>query len=479
MYIPKEATLTGQKTSLRQQIISEAHDALYSGHFGTHKTLNRVQQQFHWPHLSSDVADFCTSCMSCQRNKPTNRKPIGLLQPMPIAFRPWQTISIDFITKLPKTVDGYDSVMVVVDQLSKRAHFIPTTNDVSAAGVAHLFFNNIWKHHGLPVTIISDRDFKFTSHFWKTLWSLLGTKLSMSTAFNPQTDGQTERLNRTLEEYIRGYIDPVTHNWSHFLTPAEYAYNNAKHDSTGFSPFELDCGQRPNDPLFMFTNAARQHTNSNRVINSLDDYLHQMSKLWETARKALQVAQQNMKYYYDLNRRHDEFFVGDEVFLSTQRQYDYGQIHYASQNLSDPSSTKFEPRYLGPFKIISKPSTHAYELDLPPSIKIHPVVHIRYLLRPREAKRFPRVQYFRPPPMIIDAQLEYEVDSILKKRIRKYGKGSRIEYLVHWKGYPSEDDTWEPLTNLTNGCQELVNAFEANFIPVNLLTIAVDFVTVY
>jgi hypothetical protein len=100
-------------------------------------------------------------------------------------------------------------------------------------------------------------------------------------------------------------------------------------------------------------------------------------------------------------------------------------------------------------------------------------------LRPREAKRFPRIQYFKPPPMIIDTQLEYEVDSILKKRIRKYGKGSRIEYLVHWKGYPSEDDTWEPLSNLTNGCQELINAFEANFIPVNLLTIAIDFVTVY
>ena len=125
--------------------------------------------------------------------------------------------------------------MVVVDQLSKRAHFIFTTTDVSAAGVAQLFFNNIWKHHGLPQTIISDRDSKFTAKFWQTLWPLLGTKLSTSTAFNPQTDGQTERLNRTLEEFIHAYIDPILLDWSKLLAPAEYAmtYNNAKHESTG------------------------------------------------------------------------------------------------------------------------------------------------------------------------------------------------------------------------------------------------------
>ena len=129
----------------------------------------------------------------------------------------------------------------------------------------------------------------------------------MSTAYSPQTDGQTERLNRTLEEYIRAYIDPITNNWAQLLTPAEYAYNNnSKHESTGFSPFELDCGQRPNDPMFMFTAAARAHTEGNRVINTLDDFLQQMHLMWDSARNALLLAQQNQKVAYDLRRRHDQ-----------------------------------------------------------------------------------------------------------------------------------------------------------------------------
>ena len=259
---------------------------------------------------------------------------------------------------------------------------------------------------------------------------------------------------------MRAYIDPITQDWSKLLAPAEYAYNSAKHESTGFSPFELDCGRQPNNPLFMFTAAAMQHTNADRVVNSLDDFLQQMSKLWQIARNALLLAQTNQKFYHDSKHRHDEFFVGDEVFLSTLRQYDYGQIMYASQQPA--ASSKFEPRYLGPFKIVSKPSAHAYELDLPPSIKIHPVIHIRYLLRPREAKRFPdRLADYRPPPTIIDNEPEYEVEKILQKRVRKYGKGSRVEYLIHWKGYPSEEDTWEPLRELTH-CDELIQEFNAN-----------------
>ena len=173
------------------------------------------------------------------------------------------------------------------------------------------------------------------------MWALLGTKLAMSTAFSPQTDGQTERLNRTLEEYIRAYIDPITLNWSKLLTPAEYAYNSAKHQSTGFSPFELDCGRQPNSPLFMFTAAASQHSASDRVINSLDDYLQQMTKLWCVARNALLLAQSAQKNAHDDKHRHEEFFVGDEVFLSTQRNHDYGRILYTSKQLQPATANKF------------------------------------------------------------------------------------------------------------------------------------------
>jgi hypothetical protein len=223
----------------------------------------------------------------------------------------------------------------------------------------------------------------------------------------------------------------------------------------------------------MFTAAATQHAGSNRIINSLDDFLQQMVRLWDTARNALLLSQHNQKYAYDLRHRHEEFFIGDYVFLSTQRNYDYGKIHYASKT----DSPKFEPRYLGPFRIIGKPSKHAYELELPPSIKIHPVIHIRYLLRPRQAKAFPdRIADYRQPPTIIDNVPEYEVDSILSKRIRKYGRGSRVEYLIHWAGYPSEEDTWEPISNLTH-CLDLINSFNQAQIAVNIIDVHCMFVT--
>ena len=194
---------------LRQLVIREAHDAGYSGHFGIAKTLHKLQQQFYWPYLYADVADYCKSCVSCQRNKPSNRKPLGLLRPLELPHRNWDTVSVDFITQLPKTEDGYDAIMVVVDSASKRAHFVPTTTTASAGQTAHLFFDTVFRHHGLPKKIVSDRDSKFTAKFWQTLWNLVGTRLAMSTAFSPQTDGQTERCNRTLQEYIRAYVDPI------------------------------------------------------------------------------------------------------------------------------------------------------------------------------------------------------------------------------------------------------------------------------
>ena len=285
----------------------------------------------------------------------------------------------------------------------------------------------------------------------------MGTKLAMSTAYSPQTDGQTERLNRTLEQYIRMYIDVHSDNWAQLLTPCEYAYNCARHQSTGKSPFELDCGRLPNDPMFMFKNAAEHHSNQNRVINSLDDYLRQMVNSWDQARNALQISQAYQKKYYDLKRIDHQYKVGDMVYLSTKREKDFKLIRFNSKSGND----KFVPRYLGPFKITRKASSHAYELDLPISMKMHPVVHIRYLKTPKYAKRFPdRIDNYRQPPELVGESLEYEVEAILKQKVMKYGKGFRKTYLVHWKGYPSEEDSWEPRCNLGNS-DELLQEFLA------------------
>ena len=162
VYVPELAYLPGSQITLQQTIIQECHDALYAGHYGSAKTALRVQQQFHWNGLYQDIALYCNTCISCRRNKPSNRKPPGLLQPLEVPFLPWRVVSVDFITHLPMTVDGYDCIMVVVDKFSKRAHFVPTTSVATAEDTAHLFFNTIWRAHGLPAKIISDRDSKFT-----------------------------------------------------------------------------------------------------------------------------------------------------------------------------------------------------------------------------------------------------------------------------------------------------------------------------
>ena len=460
VYVPEDAKLSGSKISLQQTIIEECHDALYAGHFGSAKTALRVQQQFHWKGIYADIALYCNTCVSCRRNKPSNRKPPGLLQPLELPFRPWSTVSVDLITHLPMTVNGYDCIMVVVDKLSKRAHFIPTTATATAEGTANLFFNTIWRAHGLPTSIVSDRDSKFTSKFWQTLWRLLGTRLAMSTAFSPQTDGQTERMNRTLEEFIRNYIDPLQTNWAQLLTPAEYAYNSAPIIALdNRSPFEIDTGQQPNDPLFLFASAARYHAGENRVVNTVDDYLQQFAVMREKARTTLLHAQVSMKAYYDSKHRLEHFNVGDRVFLSTKRYSDFGQLKYPAHG---PANV-LEPRFLGPFRILKRIGSHAYELELPASFKIHPVIHVRYLMKHSDATRYSsRIIVPEPEVVMDDGTVEFEVESITKHRVRRYGRGSRLEYLVHWKGYPSHDDTWEPLANMANS-MELVQEYNTLF----------------
>ena len=190
---------------LHTQLLQEHHDIDISGHLGIDKTYENLRRNFYWPRMGKDVYKFVSTCDSCQRNKPSNQQPAGLLQPLPTPTQKWEQITMDFIVQLPVTRKEFDAIVVFVDRLTKRAIFCPTNTSVSAPEIAKIFFNKVFCHHGLPRVIVSDRDAKFTSHFWRTLFQHLGTKLSMSTAFHPQTDGQTERMNRTLEEMLRAY----------------------------------------------------------------------------------------------------------------------------------------------------------------------------------------------------------------------------------------------------------------------------------
>ena len=234
--------------SIRLHILHDHHDAPIAGHLGVDKTYAGVARSYFWPKLTQEVRRYVTSCDACQRNKSSNRQPAGLLQPLDLPGQRWEQVSMDFIVQLPKTKKNFDAIFVVVDRLTKRVHLIPTHTTATAPDTARIFFDNIFRLHGLPKIIISDRDSKFISKFWRSLFKTLGVHLALSTAYHPQTDGQTERANRTLEDMLRTFVNYRQDNWDDCLTTAEFAYKNSVQASSSYSPFYIDCGQYPITP---------------------------------------------------------------------------------------------------------------------------------------------------------------------------------------------------------------------------------------
>lgn len=431
-------------------VLHECHDAPTGGHFGTAKTIDHICRQFVWPNMYDEIKQYVKTCLACQSNKPSSQLPIGLLQPLAIPPHPWHTVSMDLITQLPRTDTGYDAIYVVVCKLTKYVYYIPCLTADSAVDLADRFFKQVVRHRGVPKVIISDRDTRFTSIFWRSLWNLLGTQLSMSTAFHPQTDGQTERANRTLEEGLRAYINYHQRDWDKHLIPLEIAFNSRKHASTGFTPYYLNCGQEIQLPL----DHAVQTAIGSSVNQTATDRLKDLTRDIEQAKINIKQAQEKQAKYADQHRRTVDFKVGDQVLLSTE-------------NLKlaiDGQTPKLMSKYIGPFPIIRMAGPLACELALPSSMRIHPVFHVN-LLKPYHdgASQFPfRPIPDRPPPDILpDGEEAWEVERILNKRERKIGRNGsvRLEYLVKWKGYADHDNTWEPVSNLKYA-KERIDEFE-------------------
>jgi len=215
-YIPKDE-------GIRRTIMEAEHDSKIAGHFGTYKTIGRVRANFYWPKMDENITDYVRSCDVCQRNKVIRHKKYGLLEPLEVPMRPWTAISMDFIVGLPKS-DGYTKIWVIVDRFSKMAHFIRLRTEEDIKELALTFVKEIWRLHGLPESIVFDRDTQFTSKFWTSLMQLLQVKLNLSTAFYPESDGQTERVNQTLEQYLRRYCSYQQDHWVSLLPFAERAY---------------------------------------------------------------------------------------------------------------------------------------------------------------------------------------------------------------------------------------------------------------
>jgi len=238
--------------------------------------------------MNNDIHQYIKSCDSCQRIKASQQVPGGLLQPLSIPQYPWEQVSMDFITQLPKTKAGHDAIVVFVDTFSKMTHFAPTKTTATAPDTARIFFDHVFRLHGLPKSIISDRDAKFTSKFWQSLFHTMGTKLAMSTAFHPQTDGQTEHANRTLEDMLRAFTSYRQDDWDLQLTATEFTCNNAPNASTGMSPFHLNHGRDPFNPYSTLVKIPDQ-------VPASQDFLETLANTTKMASDALALAKANQE----------------------------------------------------------------------------------------------------------------------------------------------------------------------------------------
>lgn len=310
--------------------------------------------------------------------------------------------------------------MVMCDRLTKMVHFAPCHKETDTLTVAKLFVKHVFANHGLPTVCITDRDARFTSQLWLDLQAQIGTNHKLSTAFHPQTDGQTERVNRVLEEYLRSFVNSTQSDWDEWLPLAEFAYNNSYHEAVGTTPFHLNYGRAPRLPAAP-TNAAR--------FPAVDQFVTNINDIVARAKKRLQAANARVKHYADTKRSDFKLAEGQEVLLSTK-----------FLTLKLPGENKLLPKYVGPFKVLKALSDVSYKLELPTCMKCHPVFHVSLLKAYRKDGRY------QPPPLPFEFDEEeglwYEIDSVLDQRVLTRGRNKTLQYLVSFTGYDAAHNQW-------------------------------------
>jgi transposase InsO family protein len=340
---------------VREVLLEHVHVA--HGHLGTHKMLEAVTRQFWWPSVGQDVKEYVRTCPTCQATKRPTSKPLGLLHPLSLPSQPWESVGLDFMGPFQPSRCGdnvYDFLMVVIDQLTGEVELLPTTSKgLDAPEVARLYFTWIFPRHGLPSNIVSDRDVRFTNRFWRALHMHMGTTLSMSSAHHPQSNGKTERMNRTINSILRHFISEEQTDWASMLPMAQYAINSSVSETTGYAPWELNRGYIPRSlggPLAAIS----------------ENEPAEVTRFAEHAREALILAQDALisarvrRVHYANQRRssvadaESHFSVGDLVWLSTR-----------NMSIVPGRTHKWTPKYVGPFEILrSWPATDTFELDL-------------------------------------------------------------------------------------------------------------------
>ncbi|CDO77965.1 hypothetical protein BN946_scf184971.g15 [Trametes cinnabarina] len=430
-------------SDLRLRVLRSRHDHPTAGHWGQNKTQALVLRDYAWPGLRAYVRDYVKSCTQCARAKTPRHLPYGTLKQLPIPERPWNSISMDLIEQLPSS-GGYTAILVVVDRLTKQAIFIPTHDTLTASELADLFVMHVFSKHGVPSHVTSDRGSEFMSHFFRSLGKALDMRLHFTSGYHPEGDGQTERVNQTLEQYLRIYCNYQQDNWARLLPLAEFAYNNAPNATTGISPFFTNKGYHPG----LTVHPERDLTSARAREFAVD-----LEELHTELRKQIAEAQARYQVQADKHRLPaPDFRIGDLVYLK------------AKHIRTTRPSKKLLEKFLGPFEIIAKVGTHSYTLRLPDSMRaVHLVFHVSQL-EPATPNVIPGRVQPPPPPVIVDGEPEYEISEILDSKLDRRRKTCKLLYLVRWAGYEGTDEetSWILATELGHA-QELVSDFHQTY----------------
>ncbi|KAD2805520.1 hypothetical protein E3N88_38897 [Mikania micrantha] len=411
--------------NIRELIFHEAHKSKYSIHPGADKMYKDLKEYYWWPGMKKDIALYVGKCLTCSKVKAEHQKPSGMLQQPEIPQWKWEQISMDFITKLPRTSGGYDSIWVIVDRLTKSAHFLPIREDFKMEKLAKLYITEIITRHGVPMSIISDRDSRFTSRFWQSMQKALGTRLDLSTAYHPQTDGQTERTIQTLEDMLRCCVVDFGGSWDNHLPLIEFSYNNSYHTSIKCAPFEALYGRKCRSPVCWVEIGESQITGP-EIIQETTDKIAQIKDRIKSARD-------RQKSYADNRRKPLEFAIGDKVMLKVSPWK--GVVRFGKKG-------KLAPRYVGPFEILDRIGPVAYKLQLPQELGgVHDTFHVSNLKKclsdetliiPLDEVRLDDKLHFIEEPIEV---MDRDVKTL---------KRSRIPIVkVRWNSKRGPEFTWE------------------------------------